>query len=127
MIISQQVFPGSTLIREKLELNASGNNSFSLNKLNDRLHFQFPKYGIKSLDKNPVSTEIRLASWELKPITFKSNNPKRNQNHMYYPDVITNEIEDELNEKARLIFYLSAISAGSQPMNMPRKTILMGC
>lgn len=99
VIITQQVFPGSTLIREKLELNASGNNTFTLNKLNEQLHFQFPKYGIKSMDKKAVSTEIRLASWELKPITFKSNDPNRNQNHMYYPDVITKEIKDELYVK----------------------------
>jgi len=97
--IVQQVFPGSTLIREKLELNTLEQHSFTLNKLDNKLHFQFPRYGIKALDNNPKSTEIRIASWELKPITFKSNNPKRNQNHMYYPNIITNDIEDELKVK----------------------------
>lgn len=97
--IIQQVFPESTLIREKLELNVSGSQSFKLTKLDKKLHFQFPNYGIKTNGNKPISTEIRIASWELKPITFKSNNPSRNQNHMYYPDVIINEIEGELNVK----------------------------
>lgn len=98
--IIQQVFPESRLIREKLELMALGDKSFTLNKLNNQLHFQFPKYSLNSKDNNlPISTEIKIASWELKPITFQPNNPKRNQNHMYYPEVITNDIADELNVK----------------------------
>ena len=99
VLIFQQVFPGSTLIREKLVLKTSGDQDFTLSKLDNQLHFQFPKYGVKSMDTLPISTEIRIASWELKPIAFKSTNPGRDQNHMYYPNVITKEIEDELNVK----------------------------
>ena len=97
--IIQQVFPESTLIREKLELNTTKNHAFTLNKIDNQLHFQFPKYGLKSMGNEPVSIEIRIASWERSPITFTSNNPRRNQNHMYYPDVIKEELTDELSVK----------------------------
>ena len=79
VIIYQQTFPNSTLIREKLELRVEGDKQFTLNKINDKLHFEFPKYRLTSADPSPVSTEIRIASWELRPITFSSPNPSRNQ------------------------------------------------
>ena len=97
--IIQQVFPGSSLIREKLELEALDSQSFTLNKLENKLHFHFPQYGFFSKDKNPTATEIKIATWELKPITFKMNNPDRNQNHMYYPEILQHVIKDELHAK----------------------------
>ena len=99
VIIYQQTFPNSTLIREKLELRVEGDKQFTLNKINDKLHFEFPKYRLTSADPSPVSTEIRIASWELRPITFSSPNPSRNQNHMYYPNILTEDLVDELNVK----------------------------
>ena len=98
--IIQQIFPKSTLVRERLELGALDNKSFSLTKLESKLHFEFPKYALYSSGSNSAkSTEIRIASWELKPITFKSINPKRDQNHMYYPNIRVKEFKDQLDVK----------------------------
>jgi len=100
--IVQQVFPNSTLIREQLKLGTGQDQSYALNKLNNRLHFKFPQYGIICSEDIPKSTEIRIASWELQPITFTSSNPKRNQNHMYYPNIISQKVTDELAVKGPL-------------------------
>ena len=43
IVLYQQVFPNSTLVREKLELK-SDESSFTLNKLNNKLHLKFPVY-----------------------------------------------------------------------------------
>ena len=81
-------------MREKLELK-SKEKSYSLNKLNGKLHFRFPAYSIKNKTENRVeSTEIRMASWEKKPITFGN---KRKGNHMYYPDVVHISVTKELS------------------------------
>jgi hypothetical protein len=93
LAIHQQIFPNSTLMREKLELKSNG-KSFSLNKLNGKLHFLFPSYSIENKENKPVeSTEIRIASFEKKPITFGD---KKKGNHMYYPDVIQSEVTSEM-------------------------------
>jgi hypothetical protein len=74
--IIQQVFPGSSLVREKLILRTAG-KTFRLNKNQGRLHFRFPQYAIHSVsDDDPESVEISIASWE-----------KKSRNHMYFPDV----------------------------------------
>jgi len=94
VVLFQQTFPGSTLIREKLELQAK-EKSFQLNKLNGKLHFKYPSYAIKNTNRNKVeSTEIRMASFEKKPITFGD---KKRGNHMYYPDLIYSEISGVAN------------------------------
>lgn len=109
--IIQQVFPNSTLVREKLELKALGDATLTLNKLDNQLHFQFPKYALKTTGSTPSSTEIRIASWELKPISFKAINPERNQNHMYYPDIRVKEVKDELHVKGPInILHTSKLS-----------------
>ena len=91
--IYQQVFQNSTLVREKLELK-SKSESFQLNKLNENLHFRFPIYSLKNSSENEVeSTEIRIASWEKKAITFGS---RRRGNHMYYPDIIQSVVTEEI-------------------------------
>jgi len=88
----QQTFPGSTLMREKLELYTEG-KSFQLNKLDGKLHFKFPSYSIQNKVRNPFeSTEVRIASFEKKPITFGN---KMKGNHMYYPDIIQSEVTEE--------------------------------
>lgn len=93
VIVHQQMFPNSTLIREKLELR-SNDKSFSLNKLDGKLHFRFPSYSIQNKENNSVkSVEIRIASFEKKPITFGN---KTKGNHMYYPDILQTTVSEEL-------------------------------
>ncbi|NQU54927.1 MAG: alpha-galactosidase [Bacteroidetes bacterium] len=93
VVVCQQIFSNSTLVREKLELKSKG-ESYNLNKLDGKLHFRFPSYSIQNKTKSSVeSTEIRIASWEKKPIAFGD---KRKGNHMYYPDVIHSTVSDEL-------------------------------
>ena len=94
VFLYQQIFPNSTLMREKLELKSNG-KSFSLNKKDGKLHFRFPSYSIENKEKKKVeSTEIRIASFEKKPITFGD---KKKGNHMYYPDVIQSTVSNELH------------------------------
>ncbi len=76
--IIQQVFPGSSLVREKLILNTS-DETFRLNKNQGKLHFRFPQYAINTAsDNDPESVEIKIASWD-----------KKFRNHMYFPDIQT--------------------------------------
>ncbi len=92
VVLKEQIFPHSTLMREKMELKSDG-KSFQLNKLNGKIHFRFPTYSVASDESNPLeSTEIRIATWEKAPITFGDNNKG---NHMYYPDIIKTEITKE--------------------------------
>ena len=74
--IIQQVFPGSSLVREKLILSTS-DDTFRLNKDKGKLHFRFPQYAIHTeSDVDFESVEIKIASWEGK-----------SRNHMYFPDI----------------------------------------
>ena len=74
--IIQQVFPGSSLVREKLILSTS-DDTFRLNKDKGKLHFRFPQYAVHTeSDDDFESVEIRIASWE-----------KKSRNHMYFPDI----------------------------------------
>jgi len=76
--IIQQIFPGSTLMREKLILGTT-EDTFRLNKYEGKLHFRFPQYAIPVVpDENPESVEIKIASWD-----------KKFRNHMYFPDIQT--------------------------------------
>ena len=76
--IVQQVFEGSTLVREKLILNTA-DGAFRLNKNEGKLHFKFPQYAIPSAPNDDLETiEIKIASWE-----------KKFRNHMYFPDIQT--------------------------------------
>ncbi|NEW84301.1 MAG: hypothetical protein GZ094_18310 [Mariniphaga sp.] len=60
--ICRQYFPGSALIRERIALR-SDNQTFSLNKLNGKLHFVFPQYSLKSSAKTDKLEEIRIATF----------------------------------------------------------------
>ncbi len=94
VVLYQQIFPNSTLVREKLVLKSDG-KSFTLNKKNGKLHFRFPVYRVQNKsNKNIESTEIRMATWEKKQITFGD---KRKGNHMYYPDIIRSTILETTN------------------------------
>ncbi|MCY1720509.1 alpha-galactosidase [Prolixibacteraceae bacterium Z1-6] len=96
VVIFQQVFPGSTLIREKLELRSEG-EVFKLNKLNGELHFKFPGYTINNTGNTPVeATEIRIATYEKTPITFGD---KKKGNHMYYPNILQSNVTSAKSER----------------------------
>jgi len=92
VVLYQQVFPNSTLVREKLELHTE-KATFNLNKVDDRLHFKFPSYALMNEgDTDLKNTEIRIASWENEAITF--GNPEKG-NHMYYPSITTTKISEQ--------------------------------
>ncbi len=91
VVLYQQIFPNSTLMREKLVLQ-SENKTFELNKLNGKLHFKFPVYSLVNAKNSEVElTEIRIATWEKKPVSFGD---QKKGNHMYYPDIITYKLRD---------------------------------
>lgn len=96
--ILQQKFPNSTIIREKLSINAIDSHIFHLTKHKDKLVFRFPQYCLLSKHNNEISTtEFRLASWELKPITFgnKQEHSLHNEakyNHMFYPNILSHNL-----------------------------------
>jgi hypothetical protein len=92
VVIYQQVFPQSTLVREKLELRNGANRNFGLNKLNDELHFKFPQYAVTTGQNTVMATEIKLASWEHKPITFGGEGEEDVGNHMFYPVIEKSEV-----------------------------------
>jgi hypothetical protein len=83
--IIQQFFPESTLLREKLILSSENDSHFQLTKVDGKNHFHFPNYQIHSTSTSSSNTtEIKLASWELKPTSFGD---EAKGNHMYYPKI----------------------------------------
>lgn len=91
VIFLQQVFPESTLMRERMELGTE-ENIFTLNKKDGKLHFKFPCYSIQNQENKTWNlTEIRLATWEKRQITFGDKNKG---NHMFYPDIIEYKVGD---------------------------------
>ncbi len=110
VVLYQQSFPSSTLIREKLELRATGNKQFQLNKLDGRLHFRFPSYSIKTQKNSLKSTEINLASWEHTPATFSKDGQNAVGNHMFYPVISESLIS---NHKDTLKGPINIITDGS--------------
>ncbi len=102
VVIIQQVFPKSTLIREKLLLKTRGDKKFCLNKCDGKLHFKYPQYAIDiDVQPNINATEIRLASWEQKPVTFAGGNGQTVYNHMFYPLIKTTTLNKESNETVK--------------------------
>jgi len=101
----QQVFPNSTLIREKLVVSASEGKDFAMSKVNGQNFFEFPCYQVKSKEADKIlNNEIRIASWEKEPTTF-GGKPKGN--HMFYPEIIEGELKDSsviLKGPVNLIF-----------------------
>ncbi len=88
--IFQQIFPETTLVREKLRLTTSTGRIFHLNRYQGKPHFIFPQYSIICPAQSQFQgTEIRIASWEKRPITFGKKN---RSNHMYYPDILTEPV-----------------------------------
>ena len=96
----QQIFPGTTLMREKLVLQAEKGKSFQFSKWAGQLHFVFPQYDIATT-ADARSTEIRIASWASDLLEVDSraayddrfpngrfNDHNLAMNHMYHPRVI---------------------------------------
>jgi hypothetical protein len=105
-----QLFPNTSLMREKLELSVIGKRKFTLNKLNNLLHFKFPQYSLKAEpDNSKISTtEIRLATWanELISINTNATYDERFQNrknddfnlancHMFHPQLNEYNFQDK--------------------------------
>jgi len=104
VILYQQFFPNTTLVREMLELLSSRNKQFALNKLKNKLYFKFPQYGIQHED-SIVSKEIRIASWGMEIVnineekswderfpTGRFNDQNLAMNHMFHPCIIEREL-----------------------------------
>jgi hypothetical protein len=96
----QQIFPGTSLVRERLEIGAEADRSFPLTKWAKQIHFIFPQYDIAAAPTS-TATEIRIASWasELVDVDPGSayddrfpggdfNDHNLAMNHMYHPRVI---------------------------------------
>lgn len=107
VVLYQQFFPGSTLLREKLMLQPEEGKSFTLNKLDGRLHFVFPQYAVTS--SSPArTTEIRIASWAAELIEVdphaapderfeggRFDDHNLAMNHMYHPRIIEHDLPGE--------------------------------
>lgn len=97
LVILNQLFPSSTLVREQLTLQTTASHSFALNKWEGKLHFVFPQYQLKSTAP-ANSTEIRIAKWggELLDSIYHSSYDERRfdegkyhnlaQAHMFHPE-----------------------------------------
>ncbi len=96
-----QIFPHSSIVRERLEISPQGQESIQLSKYQDEIKLVFPNYNFSvSAFENLTIQEIRLAEWEgevlsqidwrLRPndrLQLPDGKTGRNlaQNHMYHP------------------------------------------
>ena len=96
--IIQQLFPGSTMIREQAVLRATDGASFTLNKHQGEHHLVFPGYRFKTDQQPAKGLEIKVASWseELLDTAIHVNYDERGEadnrgernlsrNYMYHP------------------------------------------
>jgi hypothetical protein len=101
--VKEQLFPGSSLIREKLILRANDKNKFELNKYKNELHFIFPRYTYKGMHSPIKSKEIRIATWDGEVLDSLNNSSyddrlfdneryggdhNLSQAHMFHPKMI---------------------------------------
>ncbi len=103
--IYQQLFPNSTLIREKLKITNSGENTIKLTKVNGELHFHFPAYNIPFT--SPEVEEIRIATWSKDPLPFDEKKTyddrhfdgdphiSLSKSWMFHPNVIYHSLDHE--------------------------------
>jgi hypothetical protein len=63
VVILQQYFSNSTLIREQLLLKSIKADKFKFNKVKNKLHFVFPQYSFSDIAASDTVTEIRIASY----------------------------------------------------------------
>lgn len=97
LVLHQQIFADSTLIREKLVLRAQGLAEFPLHRWKGEPHFKFPQYQlIRDGEAVATSTEVRLASWEAEPVAFRRPGQEAEPvfNHMFHPQVVRRELGD---------------------------------
>ena len=96
--IYRQIFPGSTLIRERIILKNSSKNELTLNELNGNIHFIFPRYNINSGSSPDNLTETRIASFDNELIndynpvlTWDDRTPSLNLSHchMFHPEILS--------------------------------------
>jgi len=62
--VCRQLFPNSTLVRERIILKNSGSKSLAMNKINGKLHFIFPSYDLKSISSSDTLKETRIATFD---------------------------------------------------------------
>jgi len=95
--IYRQIFPNSTLIREKIMLKNSGRKKLSLNLLNGNIHFIFPRYNISSISLTDSLTETRIATFDKELIsdydpdlTWDDRTTSLNLSHchMFHPEIL---------------------------------------
>ncbi len=82
--IYRQFFPGSTLIRERIVLRPD-NKNYSLDKLNGKLHFIFPRYVLQSTTETNKLEEIRIATFSDE--LLQSFNPENTYDDRKYDNV----------------------------------------
>jgi len=76
IVLYQQIFPQTSLVRERIELAADDSHRFHLNKREGSLHFRFPQYTVADYKIQARSTEIRIGRWNA-------------WNHMFSPQLET--------------------------------------
>ncbi|HBE42953.1 MAG TPA: hypothetical protein DDW27_17470 [Bacteroidales bacterium] len=96
--IYRQIFPNSTLIREKIILKNSSRKKLALNKLNGNIHFIFPRYNINSSSLTDNLTETRIATFDKELIsdfnpdlTWDDRTRSLNLSHchMFHPEILS--------------------------------------
>jgi len=94
--ILRQIFPNSALIREKLLIGNSNGKNLRLTKLNNKLHFIFPGYNLKSELPVDSLTETRIASFDMEVVddynpdlTWDDRRASLNlaHCHMFHPEI----------------------------------------
>lgn len=108
--IVRQIFPNSALVREKLTLQNPGKSKLTLNKLNGKLHFIFPRYSLKDMGTINSLTEKRIATFDKEVVD--NYNPSLTWDdrtsgfnlahcHMFHPDIIRKDIPDNATFSAK--------------------------
>ena len=144
LIIERQFFPNSTLIRERILLQVT-KGTFTLNNLNDKLHFVFPNYTIENKQSKLNLSEIRMATFASEILVdFNPNNTVDDRLwddvktfnlahcHMFHPK--TNEFEIDNNQtkivkgpfavyKINNFVWLSAYEHASQDKNFESESV----
>ncbi len=99
--IHRQIFPYSTLIREKIILKNSSRKKLALNKLSGDLHFIFPRYNINSGSLTDSLTETRIATFDKELIDDYNPDLTRDDRtsslnlahcHMFHPEILSQVI-----------------------------------
>jgi alpha-galactosidase len=120
-----QIFPNSTVMREKLEILPQINTTAHMTKFEDAIYLSFPQYSFKkSVDTDLNMREIKLSQWlgeilpdvdwHLRPndrLQLEGGKAGRNlsQNHMYHPkrlDMVLSEANSKTGAKGPIGLFL---------------------